>query len=344
MSSHREAPEISKDPVADSTDLYAFVSPDKARHRDPHRQLHPARVSRGRSELLRVRRRRPLRDPHRQQRRRRSPTSRYQFRFETVNTIPDTFLYNVGPIESLNEQELEPSAVLLGDARRRQRSTEARRHRTFPVHRATSVRCRRRTTRRSQAAVHAVGRAAWSSPVSGPRRSSSTSARSSTSATCDRSRTCTQPLGCRPLQRGKGVNSLRHVNVHSIAMQVPITDIAANGVAPTNSSPTAASVGIWTTASRQKARVLGSELRAERRDAGRSSRSRDSAIHSSTRCSCRSRKKDYWNASAADGGQAVRRRCRAPRARGAAERPLPGCVPEPGGVLPSRARTSKRSC
>ena len=30
MSSHREAPEIAKDPVADSTDLYAFVSPDAA--------------------------------------------------------------------------------------------------------------------------------------------------------------------------------------------------------------------------------------------------------------------------------------------------------------------------
>src|SRR6201994_5115327 len=29
MSSHREAPEISKDPTADSTDVYAFVSPDK---------------------------------------------------------------------------------------------------------------------------------------------------------------------------------------------------------------------------------------------------------------------------------------------------------------------------
>src|SRR5713226_10402835 len=28
MSSHREAPEIAKDPVADSTDTYAFVSPD----------------------------------------------------------------------------------------------------------------------------------------------------------------------------------------------------------------------------------------------------------------------------------------------------------------------------
>jgi len=29
MSSHREAPEISKVPVADNTDVYAFVSPDK---------------------------------------------------------------------------------------------------------------------------------------------------------------------------------------------------------------------------------------------------------------------------------------------------------------------------
>src|ERR1700674_236901 len=29
MSSHREAPEISKDPVADSSDLYSFVSGDR---------------------------------------------------------------------------------------------------------------------------------------------------------------------------------------------------------------------------------------------------------------------------------------------------------------------------
>ena len=29
MSSHREAPEISNDPAADNTDLYAFVSPDR---------------------------------------------------------------------------------------------------------------------------------------------------------------------------------------------------------------------------------------------------------------------------------------------------------------------------
>ena len=32
MSSHREAPEISKDPVADSTDTYAFVSLERPDH------------------------------------------------------------------------------------------------------------------------------------------------------------------------------------------------------------------------------------------------------------------------------------------------------------------------
>ncbi len=40
MSSHREAPEISKDPVADSTDVYAFVSSGQAGHGHAHRQLH----------------------------------------------------------------------------------------------------------------------------------------------------------------------------------------------------------------------------------------------------------------------------------------------------------------
>ena len=70
MSSHREAPEISKDPVADSTDVYAFVSPDRPDTVTHHHELHPARGSRRRPELLRVRRRRPLPHQHRQRQRR----------------------------------------------------------------------------------------------------------------------------------------------------------------------------------------------------------------------------------------------------------------------------------
>ena len=101
MTSHREAPEISKDPVADSTDLYAFVSPDKkdtvtliANYvplqlpaggpnfyefgDDVLYQIHIDNNGDGRADIS------------------------YQFRFSTTVRDPDTFLYNVGPIESLN--------------------------------------------------------------------------------------------------------------------------------------------------------------------------------------------------------------------------------------------------
>jgi uncharacterized protein DUF4331 len=64
MSSHREAPETSKDPVADNTDTYAFVSPDKPD------TVTVITKSAGRSEPLRVRRRRPVLHLHRQRRRR----------------------------------------------------------------------------------------------------------------------------------------------------------------------------------------------------------------------------------------------------------------------------------
>jgi hypothetical protein len=53
-----------------------------------------------------------------------------------------------------------------------------------------------------------------------------------------------------------GVNSTAQLNVHTIAIQVPISDIAYNGTAPSDPSAAKSSVGIWTTANRRKARVL----------------------------------------------------------------------------------------
>lgn len=53
-----------------------------------------------------------------------------------------------------------------------------------------------------------------------------------------------------------GVNSTTGVNVHSIALQVPKTDLANGGAAPTSASSASSVIGVWTTASRQKARVL----------------------------------------------------------------------------------------
>ncbi len=101
MSSHREAPEISKDPVADSTDVYAFVSPDRRDSvtlianyiplqgpaggpnfyefgDDVCYEIHVDNSGDGRPDLS------------------------FQFRFETRLRDPDTFLYNTGPIRSLD--------------------------------------------------------------------------------------------------------------------------------------------------------------------------------------------------------------------------------------------------
>src|SRR5579863_342565 len=102
MSSHREAPEISKDPVADSTDVYAFVSPDK-----------PNTVTLIANYV-------PLQDPaggpnfyefgddvlyeiHVDNNGDAVADITYQFRFQTKLTTPESFLYNTGPIGSLSD-------------------------------------------------------------------------------------------------------------------------------------------------------------------------------------------------------------------------------------------------
>src|SRR5690242_6036465 len=101
MSSHREAPEISKDPVADSTDLYAFVSPD-----------NPSTVTFLANYV-------PLQGPaggpnfyefgddvlyaiHVDNDNDADVDITFEFRFTTMIEIGGTFLYNVGPIASLN--------------------------------------------------------------------------------------------------------------------------------------------------------------------------------------------------------------------------------------------------
>ncbi|MDQ2885344.1 MAG: DUF4331 domain-containing protein [Chloroflexota bacterium] len=101
MSSHREAPEISKDPVADNTDVYAFVSPDspgtvtlianyiplEAPDGGPNfyefgddvlYEIHVDNDGDGDADIT------------------------YRFRFNVELRNPDTFLYNTGPITSLD--------------------------------------------------------------------------------------------------------------------------------------------------------------------------------------------------------------------------------------------------
>src|SRR5437016_1616960 len=102
MTSHREAPKISKDPVADNTDLYAFVSPDKPDTATILANYIPLQEPSGGPnfntfgddvlyEIVIDNNGDGMED------------ITYQFRFKTTIGNPDTFLYNTGPISSLTD-------------------------------------------------------------------------------------------------------------------------------------------------------------------------------------------------------------------------------------------------
>src|SRR3974390_3467250 len=102
MSSHREAPEISKDPVADSTDTYAFVSPDNAKTVTIISNYIPLESPDGGPNFF------EFGDDvvysiYIDNNADAVPEITYQFQFQTTITNPNTFLYNTGPIGSLDD-------------------------------------------------------------------------------------------------------------------------------------------------------------------------------------------------------------------------------------------------
>src|ERR671939_1875239 len=102
MSSHREAPEIAKDPVADSTDLYAFVSPDAPDHVTLIANYVPLQAPAGGPNFFEfgddVRY-----EIHVSHSGSILPDVTYAFRFTTEVVDKRTFLYNTGQITSLND-------------------------------------------------------------------------------------------------------------------------------------------------------------------------------------------------------------------------------------------------
>ena len=102
MSSHREAPGISKDPVADNTDLYTFVSPDKSGWVTILANFIPLEFPAGGPNFFEFGDDVTY-DINISNDRSRDTDITYRFRFETVLRNDDTFLYNTGPISSLND-------------------------------------------------------------------------------------------------------------------------------------------------------------------------------------------------------------------------------------------------
>ena len=101
MSSHREAPAISKDPVADNTDTYAFVSPDTPGTVTIITNYLPLEPPFGGPNFYEfgddV-----LYDINVDNDGDGYPDVVYTFSFETQVINPNTFLYNTGPIDSIS--------------------------------------------------------------------------------------------------------------------------------------------------------------------------------------------------------------------------------------------------
>jgi hypothetical protein len=259
VSSHREAPEISKDPVADSTDLYAFVSPDVAGTVTLIANYVPLESPDGGPNFFEF-----------------GDDVLYQinvdnngdgvadivfgFSFDSDLTNPNTFLYNTGPILSLTD-------------------THWNRRQTYTV--TQTVVATNTTT--------VLGKGLACPPCNIGPLSTPTYAELATAAVHpvgdnvtvfagQRAEGFYVDLGAifdlgilRPFEQdhttfglkhtglGKmaaGVNSTHATNVHSIALQVPAAQLTASGTAPTDPASSSSVIGVWTSARRQRATII----------------------------------------------------------------------------------------
>ena len=251
MSSHREAPEISKDPVADSTDLYAFVSPDKpdmvtliANYLplqappggpnfypfgdDVRYEIHIDNNGDGRADIT------------------------YQFDFLTRLRNEDTFLYNTGPIQALdspnwNSRQFYTLTRIDGNGRKRVLGQNL----TTPPDNIGPLSTPNYAAL-AQAAVHTVDGGVRA--FAGQRADAFYVDLGSIFDLLNLRpfQNLHETFGLGPFVAQPGVNALNNINVKTLALQVPITSLRRGGekwVSPDNPK---AVIGVWTSASRQQ--------------------------------------------------------------------------------------------
>jgi len=250
MSSHREAPETSKDPVADNCDLYAFVSPDKPNMvtmiatyiplQEPaggpnffqfgDDVLYQIRISNngpGNGEIV------------------------YEFRFTSSVQNPNTFLYNTGPITSLKDPNWNVRQSYSVTRSQAGQSTLLGSGIPTPP-------CRigpRSTPMYEGLAAAAVTSLPTGETVFAGQRADPFFVDLGSIFDLGDLRPF-QNLHLIPTPAGSGINNLMGFNVHAIALQVPITMLSLSGKPATDVMDDDSTIGVWATASRQASRVL----------------------------------------------------------------------------------------
>ncbi|MFI2714333.1 DUF4331 domain-containing protein [Micromonospora sp. NPDC018662] len=260
MSSHREAPEIAKDPVADSSDLYAFVSPSRPDTVTLIANYVPVQLPSGGPNFFEfgddVRY-----EIHVDNDGDGYPDVTYRFEFTTEITNQNSFLYNTGPIESLDSKNWN----------RRQfykltRIADGREH--VLANKLPCPPCNvgpLSTPNYQNLVKQATFKLSTGEKVFAGQRADGFFV--DLGAVFD--------LGTlRPFQQlhvagkklfkteGEPVNALDRLNVHSIALQVPLSKVRRKA-ARYGYADRASTIGVWTTASRQQVRVLGDRVSAD---------------------------------------------------------------------------------
>src|SRR2546423_5394157 len=251
MSSHREAPEISKDPVADNTDTYAFVSPDQPdtvtliSNYVPLEEppggpnffefgedvLYEIKVDNDGDGLAEI---------------------TYQFRFQTQTRNPNTFLYNTGQITSISSPNWNRPQFYSVT------KVDASGHSTVLGSNLACPPCNigpRSTPNYSTLAGEAVHKLASGEVVFAGQRAEGFYVDLGSIFDLADLRPF-QNLHLIPTPAAPGVNGTQGLNVHTIAIQVPKKQLTRDGSNPTNESDPRSVIGVWASASRQKASMF----------------------------------------------------------------------------------------
>jgi hypothetical protein len=249
MSSHREAPEISKDPVADNADTYAFVSPDKPGTITIITNYVPLQAPPGGPNFFEfgddV-----LYSIHIDNNGDALPDVTYEFRFKSTLRNPNTFLYNTGPIGSLGDPNWN----------KRQFFTVTRVQGKKSAVLGSGLACPpcnigpRSTPNYPALAAEAVHSLGAVTVFAGQRNDPFFVDLGSIFDLGDLRPF--QNLHLIPTAAAPGVDATKTLNIHTIAIQIPIGDLTSNGSVPTDVMSAKSVLGIWGAASRRKMRVV----------------------------------------------------------------------------------------
>jgi hypothetical protein len=250
MSSHREAPAISKDPVADSTDLYAFVSPDAPSTVTIIANYLPLEGPAGGPNFFEFGDN-VLYEINIDNTGSGTPAITYQFQFTSTITNPGTFLYATGPITSLTDSTWN----------RRQTYTVTKVEGTTstvltPKGGPNPLSCPpcnigpRSTPTYGNLATEAIYRLSSGEMVFAGQRAEGFFVDLGSIFDLGDLRPLS-PDQVIPGVASAGINTLAASNVHSIVLQVPISSLTSTQTTPTGPDDPNAVIGVWTTASRQ---------------------------------------------------------------------------------------------